>query len=59
MRLLNHFSERNGFHYIACDFGIVVFNLQTNLFGDTFFMGKVGVETHVIDTSILAILKNC
>lgn len=52
-RKVNHFSERNGFLYIACDFGIVVFNLQTNLFGDTFFMGNGGAETRVIDTTII------
>jgi hypothetical protein len=52
-RKVNHFFERNGLLYIACDFGIVVFNLQTNLFGDTYFMGNGGAETRVIDTAIV------
>lgn len=52
-RKINHFTEHNGLLYIACDFGIVVFNLQTNLFGDTFFMGNGGAETRVIDTAIV------
>lgn len=52
-RKVNHFFERNGLLYIACDFGIVVFNLQTNLFGDTYFMGNGGAEARVIDTAIV------
>ena len=52
-RKINHFFEHNGLLYIACDFGIVIFNLQTNLFGDTYFMGNGGAETRVIDTTIV------
>jgi hypothetical protein len=52
-RKINHFFEHNGLLYIACDFGIVVFNLQNNLFGDTYFMGNGGAETRVIDTTIV------
>jgi hypothetical protein len=37
--------------YVSCDFGIVQFNLQTLLFGDTYFIGDNGAEIIVNQTA--------
>jgi hypothetical protein len=49
---INHFLEHNGLFYIACDFGIVQFNLATLQFGDTYFIGPSGEEISVNQTAI-------
>lgn len=49
---INHFLEYNGIVYISCDFGIVQFNLATLQFGDTYFIGPVGEEIRVYQTTI-------
>lgn len=50
---INHIYEYEGKAYISCDFGIVVFNLATLEFGDTYFLGPVGQETAVTQTTVL------
>jgi hypothetical protein len=44
--------ENQGFVYVSCDFGIVQFNLQTLLFGDTYFIGDNGAEIIVNQTAL-------
>lgn len=52
IKKINHFLEYEGFLYISCYFGIVQFNLNTQQFGDTYFMGANGLETKVNQTAI-------
>lgn len=49
---INHFYEHNGFLYISCGFGIVVFNLNTLKFGETYFIGTGGMEVNVLNTTV-------
>lgn len=49
---VNHFMEYEGIIYISCDFGIVQFNLNTMLFGDTYYIGDNGAQTRVAQTTI-------
>lgn len=49
---INHFMEYQGKVYISCDFGIVVFDLATLEFGDTYFMGSGGAEIVVKQTAV-------
>lgn len=44
--------EYDGIIYVSCDFGIVQFNLKTNLFGDTYFIGDIGAEISVRQTAV-------
>lgn len=50
---INHIYEYEGKAYIATDFGIVVFNLATLEFGDTYFLGPSGDEISVTQTAVL------
>ncbi len=52
IKKINHFMEYDGIVYVSCDFGIVQFNLTTNQFGDTYFIGDNGIETIVKQTTI-------
>ncbi len=52
IKRINHFMEYNGIVYVSCDFGIVQFNLTTNLFGDTYFIGNNGAEISVSQTAV-------
>jgi ligand-binding sensor domain-containing protein len=52
MKKINHFMEYEGVIYVSCDFGIVQFNLDTMLFGDTYFIGNNGVEISVTQTAV-------
>lgn len=52
IKKINHFMEYKGFVYVSCDFGIVQFNLQTLLFGDTYFIGDNGAEIIVNQTAL-------
>lgn len=49
---INSFYENNGLAYICTDFGIVVFNLATLEFGDTYYLGPNGAEIPVKQTTI-------
>ena len=51
LKRINHFMEHNGLVYVACDFGIVQFNLTTLQFGDTYFIGDNGAEISVKQTA--------
>ncbi|HEU4497036.1 MAG TPA: T9SS type A sorting domain-containing protein [Flavobacterium sp.] len=50
---INHFYEYQGRLYISCDFGVVQFNLETSLFGDTYLIGPAGEEVVVYQTAVL------
>jgi hypothetical protein len=50
VKRINHFMENKGLVYVSC-FGIVQFNLQTLLFGDTYFIGDNGAEIIVNQTA--------
>ncbi len=52
IKKINHFMEYKGVAYVSCDFGIVQFNLTTNLFGDTYFIGNNGAEISVSQTAV-------
>ncbi len=49
---INSFYENNGLVYISTDFGIVVFDLQTLEFGDTYYLGPNGREIPVKQVTI-------
>lgn len=53
IKKINHFLEVDGMVYIACDFGVVVYNLSTLQFGDTYFLGIINPELAVTQTAIL------
>ncbi|MBA4318405.1 MAG: ABC transporter substrate-binding protein [Flavobacterium sp.] len=52
IKKINHFMEYEGIVYVSCDFGIVQFNLDTMLFGDTYFIGNNGAEISVAQTAV-------
>jgi ligand-binding sensor domain-containing protein len=52
MKKVNHFMEFEGIVYVSCDFGIVQFNLENMLFGDTYFIGEGGAEIIVRQTAV-------
>lgn len=49
---INHFYEFNGKVYLATDYGISVFNLQTLEFDSTYFIGPSGEEIRVLQTTV-------
>ncbi|MFP9112915.1 two-component regulator propeller domain-containing protein [Flavobacterium sp. RHBU_3] len=44
---INNIYEYNGMAYLSCGFGIVVFNLETLQFGDTYYIGSTGGQIGV------------
>lgn len=52
IKKINHFNENQGKVYISCDFGIVVYDLNTLEFGDTYFIGTSKSEIPVTQTTI-------
>lgn len=52
IKRVNHFMEYGGIVYVSCDFGIVQYNLMTNGFGDTYFIGDNGAEIKVSQTAV-------
>ena len=53
IKRINHFYEHNNKLYISCDFGIVVYDLTQNLFGDTYLIGPGGQQVSVLQTAVL------
>lgn len=49
---INHFLEHNNKLYISTDFGLVQFNLDTLLFGDTYLLGNAGQELLVYQSTV-------
>lgn len=52
VKKVNHFMEYNGIAYISCDFGIVQYNLNTLQFGDTYFIGYLGAQINILQTTV-------
>ena len=51
-KTINHFNEYNGLVYISTDYGISVYDLVGLEFGDTFFIGDLGSQIPVKQTTI-------
>lgn len=50
---INHFNEYNNLVYIATDFGISVYNIEDLEFGDTYYIGNLGEQIRVRQTTII------
>lgn len=50
---INHFNAFNDIVYISTNYGVSVFNLERLEFGDTYFIGNLGTQTRVNQTTIL------
>lgn len=49
---INHFFQHNSKVYIATDYGISVFDLDSNEFESTYFIGPSGEEVEVLQTTV-------
>lgn len=49
---INHFNAYSNIVYVATNYGISVFNLDKLEFGDTYFIGNLGSQTKVSQTTI-------
>lgn len=49
---INDIFEFEGKAYVSTDFGIVVFNMATMEFGDTYYMGPQGTEIPVLQCTV-------
>lgn len=49
---INHFNEYNEVVYIATDYGISVYNLANLEFGDTYYIGDLGAQTNINQTTV-------
>ena len=49
---INHFNEYEGNLYISADFGISVYDLSALEFGDTYFIGPVGSQIRISQTTV-------
>lgn len=49
---INDIYEHNGKVYLSCDFGVCVFDLTIDQFGDTYFIGPAGEEVSVYQTTV-------
>ena len=52
-KIINHFNEYNGRLYISTGFGISVYNLETLEFGDTYYIGDLGSQINITQTTVL------
>ena len=50
---INHFNEFNGNLYISTEFGISLFDLAALEFGDTYFIGDLGAQINITQTTII------
>ncbi|GGD21619.1 type IX secretion system anionic LPS delivery protein PorZ [Flavobacterium orientale] len=53
LKRINSFYEFDNKLYISCQFGIVVYNTITKLFGDTFIIGPSGQQLNVLQTTVV------
>ncbi|MCT8339213.1 T9SS type A sorting domain-containing protein [Flavobacteriaceae bacterium TK19130] len=51
-KLINHFYENEDIVYISTDYGISEYNLATLEFGDTFFIGPLGTQIEIAQSTI-------
>ncbi len=49
---INHFNEYEGNLYIATQFGVSVFDLAALEFGDTYFIGDLGTQIDIVQTTV-------
>jgi hypothetical protein len=49
---INHFNEYNSVVYISTDFGISEYNIEELEFGDTYYIGNLGEQIRVRQTTI-------
>ncbi|MBT3588203.1 MAG: T9SS type A sorting domain-containing protein [Flavobacteriaceae bacterium] len=49
---INHFNEHNGSLYISTGYGISVYNLDDLEFGDTYFIGDLGSQINITQTTV-------
>lgn len=49
---INHFNEHEGLVYLATDYGISVYDLNNLEFGDTYYIGSLGSQINVRQTTI-------
>ncbi|MFT4698722.1 MAG: streptogramin lyase [Flavobacteriaceae bacterium] len=49
---INHFNEYQGRIYIATKFGISVYDLENLEFGDTYFIGNLGAQINISQTTV-------
>ena len=52
-KTINDFFEFDGNLYISTDFGISLFDLQRLEFGDTYFIGDLGAQVIITQTTVL------
>lgn len=52
LKRINSFYEYENKLYISCQFGIVVYRLDTKLFGDTYIIGPGGQQVNVLQTTV-------
>jgi hypothetical protein len=52
VKKINHFMEYQGIIYVSCDFGIVQYNLNTLVFGDTYLIGDGGAQLKVNQSAV-------
>jgi hypothetical protein len=60
---INHLMEYQGKIYIATDYGISVYDLNINSFGDSYFIGAGGSDIEILQTTVFngfiyAVAKN-
>ena len=53
---INHFNEYNGSLYISTGYGISVYNLDALEFGDTYFIGDLGSQINITQTTVQGVL---
>ena len=53
---INHFNEHNGSLYISTGYGISVYNLDDLEFGDTYFIGDLGSQINITQTTVQGVL---
>jgi hypothetical protein len=51
-KIINHFNEYNGRLYISTGFGISVYNLELLEFGDTYYIGDLGSQINISQTTV-------
>lgn len=50
---INHFNEYNENLYIATQYGISVYNIPNLEFGDTYYIGDLGMQVDILQTTVL------
>ncbi len=50
---INHFKEYEGKLYIATEYGISVYDIPNLEFGDSYFIGNLGTQINIVQTTIL------